>query len=297
MAIDGQTAEAPASRWSLLCLLCLHVTIIFCTLTVAFAAAGRFFSLVASVLAAFADFSTTTVVLRLTLATMLSLLVLSDTLSLPDVVTAKTGLAKLSLKAMRKGMSILAAGATHTNKASRRLISPPLRHAAKLKRAVGRVVSTNKFASLLASAPLTPFKAMRGATIGLTRIISKGVDAPDATEQGNADVSVMMMIRAARLLQDYYSFQKMRHRTLRREALLRDGSLRFWSHVQHGGTRHRPARFIRVASDQRKLARPMREQPGSTRLGSQRPMASRGEDQLAEDDGVISIPPLHLSTG
>ena len=65
--------------------------------------------------------------------------------------------------------------------------------------------------------------------------------------------------RAARLLQSYYSYQRWRHRKLRGQCMLSAGSLRFWSHIQHG-LRYRPAKFVRVASDSRKLCRPVREQ-------------------------------------
>jgi hypothetical protein len=43
------------------------------------------------------------------------------------------------------------------------------------------------------------------------------------------------------------------------QTLLSTGTTRFWAHVQHG-LRYRPARFARIASDQRKLCRPVREQ-------------------------------------
>lgn len=260
MEADGSVDGKPAgsSRLSLVLFLCLHVLIIFATLTIVTAAAGRVLIAVGNMLTVVASSSATPVATRIVVAGCLSLIALSDTLTLPDVVTAKTGIAKLSLRTIQK----LSRHALSSVGLAHRLASPPLRQAARFRAAATRVMTRNSIIHLLATAPWTPFRAMRGATRGLSRmmsnedVVSAGPDAPGA----HADAELQRAIRAARLVQNFYTFQKIRARCLRRQALLRNGSMRFWSHVQHGGTRHRPARFIRVAADVRKQASPVRDQ-------------------------------------
>ena len=197
---------------------------------------------------------------RLLLALLITLLSLDGLHDpRPDRVSAKSAVGKLAAWLARMLGRLASLGLVAWGP-----ISGSAMRAVQLSaQAWSRLVANRQQLAAVATSPLAPLRLARQLSHGF--LYSFG---PDMSKQILANESVgdfahldkeHALQHAALLLQAFYGFRRLRNNKLRKEALLSTGSLRFRAHLQ-SGLRHRPARFVRTASDDRRAPRSVFQQ-------------------------------------
>jgi hypothetical protein len=192
-----------------------YVCVFFALLTVMGTVSGRAFVVVGELCETVSSMATTPIALRALFAVALSFLSLGELLNLPDVVSAKSAVAKFWLHVIRFVLHSVAFIFNTATSITRRLARPSY---TTLRSAITSVALKNRVLRGLGNG-FYPLQPLRDGFRRISRAMtSSNVTAPDKKTSEvveRNETSIEAISRAARLLQNYYSFQRMRHQHLR----------------------------------------------------------------------------------